>query len=472
MRHAIRLATLSLVFASITAFADSYLVKFSDHSPKTAQTFLEGHGGSLTLVSKAGNLFEWTTVGAKDIASIQRSETLVTYVTPNRELQLLSLPSVESQRDALLEAVRLHPDAITNDFRADKPDFKEPGVMTSGLDPLLEKAWALFKIGADSAFTKSPQGEGIVVAVTDSGVDYNHKDLINNIWHNPNEIPANGIDDDKNGYIDDVVGWDFAVNDNKPYDVTKGLFDIILKGGNPGHGTHVSGCIGASLNNSEGLAGAAPRVKIMALRFITEDGKGKDADAVKMIDYAVQNGANIINASWGGEDDGKGEDKPLREAIERARDKGVLFVAAAGNGRMGKGFDNDSDSKPMIPATYDISNVISVAATDSDDKLGAFSNWGKKSVSLAAPGVKVMSTVPGDKYQDTIIDFGPLKATWDGTSMAAPFVSGALAVIWSQNRSLTADEVKQKLLAQVAAVASVSDKVVTGGRVDLRHIND
>ncbi len=472
MKHAIKLATVSLVLASISAFADSYLVKFADKNPETIQTFLDGHGGSLSAVSKEGNLFEWSTTTSKNLAAIQRADASVAYVVPNRELKLLSLPSVESQREALLEAVRQHPDSISNDFRADKPDFKEAGVHTAGLDPLLEKAWGIFKIGADFAFDKAPQGEGIVVAVTDTGVDYNHKDLINNMWRNPKEIPGNGIDDDNNGYIDDVVGWDFAVNDNKPYDITKGLFDIILKGGNPGHGTHVSGCIGAKLNNSEGLAGTAPKVKIMALRFITEDGKGKDADAVKMIDYAVQNGANIINASWGGEDDGKGEDKPLREAIERARDKGVIFVAAAGNGRMGKGFDNDSDSKPMIPASYSISNVVSVAAMDSEDKLGAFSNWGKKSVGLAAPGVKVMSTIPGDKYQDTIIDLGPLKATWDGTSMAAPFVSGALAVIWSQNRSLSADEVKQKLLSQVAAVASVSDKVVTGGRVDLRRINE
>lgn len=462
----------ALLLSGNLAMAESYLVKLADQKPETTEAFVENHGGKLALVSQAGNLYEWTTAKAVDTARVARADASVAYVVRNRELQLLSLPSVEAQRDALLEAVRQHPDAISNEARADKPDFKEPGVHSSGPDPLLEKAWGIFKIGADFAFEKAPQGEGIIVAVTDSGVDYNHKDLINNMWHNPKEIPGNGIDDDGNGYVDDIVGWDFTSNDNKPFDVTKGLFDIVLKGGNPGHGTHVSGCIGAKLNNSEGLAGAAPKVQIMALRFITEDGKGKDADAIKMIDYAVANGANIINASWGGEDDGKGEDKPLREAIERAAAKGVIFVAAAGNGRMGKGFDNDSDSKPMIPASYGISNIVSVAAMDSQDKLGAFSNWGKRTVNLAAPGVKVMSTVPGDKYQDTIIDIGPIKATWDGTSMAAPFVSGALAVIWSQNRSLSADEVKQKLLSQVAAVASVSDKVATGGRVDLRHINE
>ncbi len=475
MRNAFRVAIVSFCF-SLAAFASDYLVKFNDLDsesvPQLARNFSNNFGGQLSLVSSEGKLYRWSPSRDANIAAIERNDKSVAYITPNRVLRLLPNPSIEAQRFALEAALRQNPEAFKIQPRVDKPDFKTAGIHTAGKDPLLENSWGMFKIGADTAWPKAPQGAGIIVAVTDTGVDYNHKDLIHNMWRNPKEIPANGIDDDSNGYVDDIVGWDFAMKDNKPFDITKSIWEIVLKGGNPGHGTHVSGVIGASLNNSEGVAGVAPQVQIMALRFITEEGQGEDANAISAIDYAVKNGANIINASWGGEDDGKGTDKPLREAIARAHDKGVLFVAAAGNGRGGKGFDNDSDSKPMIPSSYDIANVVSVAALDVNDKLGAFSNWGKKSVAIAAPGVKVLSTTPGDKYQDTVIDIGPLKATWDGTSMAAPFVSGALAVIWSQNRNLTADEVKQKLLSQVAAVSSVSDKVATGGRVDLRQIND
>lgn len=451
--------------------AGDYLVKFSGDGSRLSHGFVEAHGGRINLVSAEGNLYRWQTDGRVNTAAIEKSDDTVAYVVKNGVIRLLPNPSIETQRDALIKALAQR-EAAEIATRVDKPDFKVPGVHTAGKDPLLANAWGIFKTSADWAHDNSKQGEGIIVAVTDSGVDYNHKDLINNMWRNPKEIPGNGIDDDQNGYVDDVVGWDFVMKDNKPFDITGSLWAILLSGANPGHGTHVSGVIGASLNNAEGAAGVAPKVQIMALRFISEKGQGSDADAIAAVDYAVKNGANIINASWGGEDVGDGKDKPLREAIERARDKGVLFVAAAGNGRMGKGFDNDADKKPMIPASYNISNIVTVAAMDVNDKLGAFSNWGKTKVHLGAPGVKVLSTVPGDKYQDTVIDIGPLKATWDGTSMAAPFVSGALAVLWSQHRHLSADEVKQKLLSQVVAADAVSDKVSTGGRLDLRRINE
>lgn len=215
----------------------------------------------------------------------------------------------------------------------------------------------------------------------------------------------------------------------------------------------------------------------MALRFINDSGQGTTENAIKAIDYAVKNGANIINASWGGEG-GDGEDKPLREAIERARDKGVLFVAAAGNGRLNKssgkaeGFDNDSDAKPMVPASLDLDNVVAVAATDSEENLAVFSNYGKKSVKIGAPGVKILSTVPGDRYQDTIVNLWITKVTWDGTSMAAPFVSGALAVIWSQNPGLRWDEVKDILLRKATSLSALSGKVATDGRLELRGIEE
>jgi len=451
--------------------AGDYLVKFSGDGSRQSQDFAERHGGQINLISAEGNLYRWQTSGRVNTTALEKADATVAYVVSNGTINLLPNPSIESQRDALIRALA-EKRSVETPVRVEKPAIKVPGVHTAGKDPLLVNAWGIFKSGSDWAHDNTKQGEGLVVAVTDTGVDYNHKDLINNMWRNSKEIPGNSIDDDANGYVDDVVGWDFVMKDNKPFDITGSLWEILLSGANPGHGTHVAGVVGASLNNAEGTAGVAPKVQIMALRFISEKGQGSDADAIAAIDYAVKNGANIINASWGGEDAGDGKDKPLREAIERAREKGVIFVAAAGNGRMGKGFDNDADKKPMVPASYDIKNVISVAAMDVNDKLGAFSNWGKSKVHLGAPGVKVLSTTPGDKYQDTIIDIGPLKATWDGTSMAAPFVSGALAVIWSQHRHLSADEVKQKLLSQVVAADAVSDKVSTGGRLDLRRINE
>ncbi len=230
------------------------------------------------------------------------------------------------------------------------------------------------------------------------------------------------------------------------------------------------------MNNGEGVAGVAPQVKIMAMRFITEKGQGTTDAAIKAIDYAVKNGANIINASWGGEKGNDGEDKALQEALARAEQKGVLFVAAAGNGRANPaagtsaGFDNDTDPKPMVPASFTNSNIVSVAAIDSEKKLATFSNWGHKTVALGAPGVKILSTVPGNRYQDTIIDIGTLKATWDGTSMAAPFVAGSLAVIWSQHPGWSAAQVKAELLAHTTAIDSLKGKVASEGHVNLTNI--
>lgn len=466
--------------ASVSFAGQEYLVRFKSHDSALRNAFVQRHGGSLEVVSQEGVLYKW--VSAQEVNTRSFTDDSIAYVEKNHELSLLQSPSLIENRNAILKAIQEGgmpelPPGLFDPGSKEKPEIKEPGHAGTGKDPLLEKAWGMFKIGADKAWEQTNQGKGIVVAVTDSGVDYNHKDLIHNMWRNTNEIPNNKIDDDKNGYVDDIVGWDFtAANDNRPYDVTTSTLQLLFGGGNPGHGTHVSGVVGAKLNNGEGTAGVAPQVKIMALRFITESGKGDTAGAIKAIDYAVKNGANIINASWGGEK-GDEDDKGLVEAIERARDKGVIFVAAAGNGRVnmaaGKavGFDNDSDKKPMVPASFDIANIVAVAAIDSNEKLAEFSNWGKKSVRIAAPGVKIMSTVPKDKYQDTIIDLGDkLRATWDGTSMASPFVSGALAVIWSQNPEQGWEEVKEALLSNAVGVPALSGKCSTEGRVDLRSI--
>jgi thermitase len=331
----------------------------------------------------------------------------------------------------------------------------------------------MIDIGVKDGWKVSKGNPDFIVAVIDTGVDYTHEDLLPNIWRNTKEIPNNGIDDDKNGYIDDVIGWDFASNDNKPYDLSMDPLDILFKGGNPGHGTHCAGNVAARGDNGKGIAGVAPNVKIMPLRFITEKGQGTTADAVRAIHYAVDNGAKVMSNSWGseGEDPADGaENKALRDAVQYAQDHGVIFVAAAGNGHSGKGYDNDSDPKPGMPASYDNDIIISVAAIDKTDALGSFSNWGARSVDIGAPGVAIYSSMVGNNYSDIVIDKMGFKATWDGTSMATPHVAGAVALYWSAHPTKTWQEVKAAVLGSAKKINALANKSVSGGKLDVKAL--
>jgi len=363
---------------------------------------------------------------------------------------------------------------------ADNPDIPSKGSGGSGADPLYNKQWGMNQMKVRESWSKTSGDPKVVVAVIDTGVDYTHEDLVDNMWRNPGETgvdangkdkATNGIDDDGNGFIDDVVGWDFAGNDNKPYDLTASLFDMIISGGNPGHGTHCAGNVAARGNNGKGVSGVAPNVKIMALRFITEKGQGTTSDAIKSIKYAIQNGAKVMSNSWGseGDDPQDSDSQALKDTIQYAQDKGVLFIAAAGNGHQGKGYDNDTDAKPGFPASYSHDIIISVAAIDEAGNLGSFSNWGAKSVDIGAPGVKVFSTVTQDvKYTDTVIDIpGLLTATWDGTSMATPHVAGAAALYISAHPEANWRDVKSALLNSVKRTGVLNGKVVSGGQLDV-----
>jgi len=249
----------------------------------------------------------------------------------------------------------------------------------------------------------------VIVAVIDSGVDYNHPDLKANILVNEAERAGTpGSDDDGNGYIDDVYGWDFFNNRANAFDDNK-------------HGTHCSGIIAAALNG-QGIAGVAPNVRILPVKFLGADGSGATDAAIRAIDYAVARGANILSMSWGG----GGRSELLNEAIQRAVQRGVLVVAAAGNDA------SFNDSTPSFPASYP--GVIAVASTDESDQLSPFSNYGPQSVFIAAPGSRIYSTVPNGGY-----------ATLSGTSMATPQVSGALALALSVNPSVDRDILKGRL---------------------------
>jgi subtilisin family serine protease len=363
---------------------------------------------------------------------------------------------------------------------APKPDNPEiPAVVTSsgsGQDPEFSKQWGMVDNNVKDGWAKA-QGDGIIVAVIDTGVDYEHEDLVQNLWRNSKEIAGNNIDDDGNGYIDDVIGWDFVSNDNKPYDLKTDIMTMLTSGGNPGHGTHCAGNVAARNNNGKGIGGVAPHAQIMPLRFLSEKGSGTSADAVKAIKYAVDNGAKVLSNSWGssGEDPNEAQDnQALRDVIKYAMDKGVLFIAAAGNGdEQGKGYDNDSSSKPGYPASYDTENIVSVAAIDVNNALGSFSNWGARTVDIGAPGVKVFSTISGGGYSDTVVDlsmFGMGVVTWDGTSMATPHVAGAAALYWSKHPTATWKDVKDALLSSATPIPALQGKVTSNGKMNVQSL--
>ena len=273
--------------------------------------------------------------------------------------------------------------------------------------------WGLDMINVRSYWKYISTGDPrIKVAIIDTGINYLHPDLQNNLAINYKEIPNNGIDDDGNGYVDDYLGWNAADNNGDPMD-------------NFNHGTHIAGIIGASTNNGIGMAGINWHVSLIPIKFITAAGGGSTEASIKGIDYAIARGAKIINASWGGSD----TSPLLQEVINRCRSLGVLFIAAAGN----RGMDNDKN--PMFPASFPIDNIISVAAIDSNKNLSSFSDWGLSTVHVAAPGEHILSTIGANNY-----DF------LDGTSMAVPFISGAAALIWSAHPSWTYLDIKNYII--------------------------
>jgi subtilisin family serine protease len=260
--------------------------------------------------------------------------------------------------------------------------------------------WALQRVEAPYGWAAS-NGEGVIVAILDSGVDLDHPDLSDSLWINPGEVVGNGVDDDGNGYVDDLYGWDFIGYDNLPGD------------GN-GHGTHVAGIAGATTDNGIGIAGLGWGVTLMPVRVLDSSGSGTTWSVAQGIRYAVDQGALAVNLSLGG----YGGDSTLEQAVQYAQSKGALVVAAAGN---------HNTSEAFYPAAY--AGVLGVAATRSDDQKWPFSNYGPH-VDLAAPGAAIYSTVPGAGYGDM-----------SGTSMAAPIVSGLAALVWAKYPSATAAEV-------------------------------
>lgn len=305
---------------------------------------------------------------------------------------------------------------------------------------------------ANVAWANNNTGRSTVyVGIVDEGVMYNHPDLVNNMWTNPNEI-VDGIDNDRNGYIDDVRGWDFANNDASVYD---GLSTNNVDA----HGTHVSGTIGGLGNNSIGVVGMNWNVKIIPTKFLGIGG-GSTSNAIKAIDYLTNlkknKKINIVasNNSWGG----GSYSKLLLAAIQRADKAGILFIAAAGNA------GSNIDASPNYPASYISPNVIAVSAIDVNGLLTSWSNYGVKTVALGAPGDNIISTVPGPN--------GVGYAAYSGTSMATPHVTAAVALYAAKNYPTSTNQaasqiIKKAIINNTIATPSLSGKTSTGGRLNV-----
>ena len=327
-------------------------------------------------------------VGSSERAALRRRENL----EKKAELGLIGAEVVRVEGQSVEQAVRDLNSRPGVEYA--EPNFK---VYPTGFadEPSFSKLWGLHNTGqvidgstgtanidinAKEASARTQGNPTLKVAVIDDGVDFTHPDLATRQWVNPGETPNNGVDDDANGYVDDVNGWDFCHNDNTVHD-----------NGDDSHGTHVSGTIAASVN-SRGIVGVAPMVKIMALKFLSDTGTGpgcnSTAGAIKAIQYAKAEGIKISNNSWGG----GAFSQALNDAIDSS---GSLFVAAAGNGGA-DGIGDNNDASPMYPASYTSPNILSVAAVDNRGSLGRFSNYGKTSVDISAPGVSILSSVPGN----------------------------------------------------------------------------
>ena len=290
-------------------------------------------------------------------------------------------------------------------------------------------------IGAAEAWALTHDASTVVVAIIDSGIRATHQDLAANLWVNPGEIAGNGVDDDADGYVDDINGINTIKSNGNPAD------DL-------GHGTHVAGIIGAVGNNGIGVAGVAWKVRLMALKFLDSAGDGATSDAIACIDYARLKGAHLINASWGD----AGYSLSLYNAIARARDDGIIFVAAAANS--GK----NNDLTPNYPSSYPLDNIVAVGAIDRSGNIPSFSNYGARSVHLMAPGKDVYSTwYTGDSAY----------ASESGTSMATPYVAGALAVLKARYPGENYRQLIARLLANTQPLASANGKCLTGGMVNL-----
>jgi subtilisin family serine protease len=426
------------------------------------------------MVSRLGQ-FVWGVVSLSLLASCAKEEKKFNLSQPHQERQLIVTYKQGTLRNTInrtlhtfdAEQETLNNESVLLKFRADVDLEKIAEELSASHEVAAVEANVVYKlfektpndpefsklygmknsgqsagvigadIGATAAWEETTGSKGVLVAIVDSGMDYNHSDLKDNVWTNPGESGldangkdkrTNGIDDDGNGFVDDWRGWDFYNDDNDPMD-------------DNGHGTHVAGTIGAVGNNESGIVGVNWSVSMVPIKVFSGSGATTTDMLVKGVEYATTLGVFVSNNSWGG---GAYSDA-IYSAIKKASDKGILFAAAAGN----EGENNDVGDH--YPSNYDLPNIISVAAINRRDNVSAFSNYGANTVDVAAPGEDIYSTLPNGLYG--------LKS---GTSMATPHVTGALALIRSRYPQAAALEIKEKLLASTVKTAALDGRVIYG----------
>ena len=417
------------LMTSVTAFAGTFnldkehvpgelIVKFKNSKSANSMSALKSLGGSVK--------YQFRTKGAQVVKfpSLKSNDALFAAAK-----QLAARSDVEYvEANTIMHVNRLPNDA---EFT------KQYGMHNTGADGGTADA----DIDAAEAWEISTGSKDVLVAIIDTGVDHSHPDIAPNYWFNPGETgldasgkdkSTNGIDDDGNGYIDDFRGWDFVNNDNDPMD-------------DHAHGTHCAGVIGARGNDGVGVTGVNWNVSLVGLKFLSGSGSGTLEDAVKAIEYGTSLGVSLTSNSWGG----GGFSQTMMDAIKSANDHGILFIAAAGNS------SSNNDTTPSYPASYEVDNVISVAASDNKDQMAYFSNNGVRSVHVAAPGVDIWSSVPGSKYEKM-----------SGTSMATPHVAGLAALIKSTIPDGTASQVKARILSGVDRSEYWASRVSSGGRIN------
>ncbi len=390
----------------------------------------------------------------KDNSNYQDNE-LVVKINSNSEKQLKKIEEKYSANLQLiydnLYTIKFNSDnytiddMISNLNKEEVVEYAEPNyyfelASSPTTEPYYNSQWALdnssYGIDLIPIWDEISSNEDVTVAVIDTGLKYNHPDIDNNIWINSSEIAGNLVDDDNNGYIDDYYGWNFADGNNQINDTN-------------GHGTHVAGIIGAEINGV-GVAGVVPNVKIMSLKVISSDGNIYLSDVISAINYATAKGVKIFNFSFGG-------DVYIQSFKDLLESDDAVFICAAGNGGSDQIGDNN-DVTPFYPASYDLDNIISVAATDNYGNLASFSNYGSNSVDVAAPGQDIYSTYNVGGY-----------AYLSGTSMAAPYVTATAAILYSSDSRASLSEVRDNILTGVKGLSNLNGKLSTEGLIDIKQ---
>lgn len=384
--------------------------------------------GEILVKIKSGN-------SISSALSVEKKYSIKTKKHLKKQLDVVKFNATQYSTDEVLSNLNNNP----------KVEYAEPNYISKlssspSMEPYFNKMWGLnnittkgIDINVENAWKITTGNPNLVVGVIDTGIDNNHVDLKNNIWINTKEIAGNGKDNDNDGYIDDYNGWDFEKNTNSVYD-------------NNSHGTHVSGIIAASANG-KGIVGVAPTVKIMPLKAADDQGDLYTSDVISAIEYGTNHGVKLFNCSFGGEDFSQTE-------YDAIKNSNALFMCAAGNGDADEnGMNNDGVIK-NYPSSFDLPNIISVASVNSDGTLSSFSNYGRTSVDIAAPGNDIYSTVPGG--------YG-FKS---GTSMATPYVTGVAALVLSTNMNLTSTEVKDSIMKSTNKLPKLEKVISTGAMVD------